>query len=161
MATAITPVVAAFGTLTSTGVNVSANDTVVIGGQTYTFKASVTTTANEVKIGADAAGSLANLKAAINASDPTVHGSATVANAFVTATTLTATTLKVVAKVPGSVGNFITTTKTAVTLSFGGAVLASGSGAVNTAISEILAGCQLSAEVEQLLRSFDGNSETN
>ena len=56
----ITALVYGFGTLTSTGVQVTANDTVTIAGVAYTFKASVTTTANEVKIGADAAGSLAN-----------------------------------------------------------------------------------------------------
>jgi hypothetical protein len=157
----ISSLVYASGTLTSTGVQVTANDTVTIGGVTYTFKASVTTTANEVKIGADAAGSLANLKAAINASDPTVHGSLTVVNPHVVATTLTSTTLKVVSKVPGAIGNFIATTEVAATLSWGAATLASGSGSVATAISELLAGGQINADVEQTLRSMDGDSVVN
>lgn len=151
----------AIGTLTSTGVNVSADDTVTIGLVVYTFKASVTTTANEVKVGADAAASLANLKAAINASNATVHGSLTVANPHVVATTLTETTLKVVAKVPGVIGNVIGTTEDADTLSWGGTVLASGTGSIYTAIGQILATEQVNSAVEQILRSLDADAAAN
>ena len=154
----LSTLVRAFGTITSTGVQVTANDTVTIGGQVYTFKASVGATANEVKIGADAAGSLANLKAAINASDSTVHGSATVANAYVQATTLTSTTLKVVCRIPGAIGNFVTTTEAAATLSWGGSVLASGSGSLATVFSEILSAAQLDADQYQAILGFDDAS---
>lgn len=157
----ITALAYASGTLTSDATNVTANDTVTVGSVTYTFKASVTTTANEVKVGADAATSLSNLKAAINASDPTVHGSLTVANPNATATTLTATTLKVVAKTPGTVGNFIPTTEASTHLSWGGAVMSGGTGGINTAITELLASEQVNSAVEQILLSIDGTSTSN
>lgn len=144
--------VRAVGTLTSTGTNVSANDTVTVGGVVYTFKASVTTTANEVLIGADAAASLANLKSAINLDGTAVYGSATVENPHVTATTLTSTTLKVEAKVAGTIGNLIASTESAATLSWGGAVLASGAGFLPQAIEDILSYAQVNSEV---LAAFD------
>lgn len=151
----------AIGTLTSDATNITADDTVTIGLVVYTFKASVTTTANEVKVGADAAASLANLKAAINASDATVHGSLTVANPHVVATTLTATTLKVVAKVPGVIGNVIGTTEASTHLSWGGTVLAGGTGSIYTAISQILSTEQVNSAVEQILRSLDADAASN
>jgi hypothetical protein len=138
-------------TLTSNGTDVTAADTVTIGTVVYTFRASVTTTANEVKVGGTAAASLDNLKAAINASDPTVHGSLTVANPYVEATTNTDTTQVVVAKVPGLVGNYIPTTKSAATLTWGTTVLAGGTGSVYVALQEIITQCQLNADVLQAL----------
>lgn len=121
----------AVATLTSTGVNVSADDTVTIGAVTYTFKASVTTTANEVKIGADAAESLANLKKAINLTGTggTEYGSATVIHPTVRASTLTATTLLLVAKTAGTGGNALASTEAAATLSFGAGTFAGGAAA--------------------------------
>ena len=99
-----TPGAVAFSTLTSSGVQVTAGDTVTIGGQVYTFRAALTTaaTANEVKIGSDAEHTLINLKAAINADSSVAgvsFGSNTVANAFVIATTLAPTTLLIVNRV--------------------------------------------------------------
>lgn len=115
-------------TLTSSGVNVTAADTVTIGNKTYTFRASVTTTANEVKIGADAATTLANLKAAINgaAGSGTTYGSLTTAHTQVDAGTITATTLVLTAKLGGTTANAYASTKSAVTLSFPGATFNSG-----------------------------------
>jgi hypothetical protein len=69
------------------------DETVTIGATTYTWKSTVSTTANQVKIGADFRESMVNLAAAINASsvDGTGsgvrYGSSTTANASCTAVT--------------------------------------------------------------------------
>lgn len=117
-------------TLTSNGTAPTTADTVTIGGQVYTFRTALTaaTTENEVLIGASAAAALDNLKSAINASagGGTTYGSNTKANSSVTATTNTDTTQVVRAIDAGTEGNSIATTKSAVTLSWGAATLASG-----------------------------------
>ena len=158
----ITAVVPAVGTLTSTG-TFGNTQTVVIGSKTYTFQTTLTNVDGNVAIGADAATSLANLKAAINlgAGAGTAYAAAMTENAHVKATTLTATTLKVVAKVPGTVGNFIPTTETQTNASWGGTTLAGGTGSIATAISEIMAGSQLNAEVMQTLLNIDADSTTD
>lgn len=114
-------------TLTVTGQPIAA-ETVVLGAVTYTFRASVTTVANEVLIGADAAASLANLKAAINleAGSGTKYGSLTVVHPTVEAFAITATTLKVRAKVGGTAGNALASTETLTNGSFPGATFNSG-----------------------------------
>lgn len=123
------PVTQAFTTLTSDAVNVAAAETVTIGAVTYTFRAAVGVTANEVKVGADAATSLANLKAAINA-DPAgsgvTYGSATVVHPTVAASAITATTLFMYAKVGGVAGNALASTETSAHLSFTAATFAGG-----------------------------------
>lgn len=114
-------------TLTSDGTNVTANDTVTIGAVTYTFKAAVTTTANEVKIGADAAATLQNLKDAINLTGTTAqYGSLTVIHPTVSAGAITATTLLLFAKTGGTGGNSLTSTEASTHLSFPGATFNSG-----------------------------------
>jgi hypothetical protein len=127
----------AITTLTSTGVNVTAADTVTIGAVTYTFRAAVTTTANEVKIGADAAATLQNLKDAINLTGTTAqYGSLTVVHPTVTAAAITTTTLRMYAKTAGTGGNSLASTKSAVTLSFTGSTFAGG--AASTGVSSLL-----------------------
>lgn len=133
----------AIGTLTSTGVNVTDGDTVVMGAtggtvRTYRFK-TVMAQADDVQIGADAETSLANLKKAIDASgtEGTHYFAGTTANVDVIGYTLTATTLVVAFRTIGVVGNAYTTTKTAVTLSWGGATLAGG---VDTTLATITIG---------------------
>lgn len=131
----------ALTTLTSTGVNVTADDTVTIGAVTYTFKSAPTTGANEVKIGADAEASLANLKKAINLTgvSGTDYGSATVIHPTVTAGVATATTLKLFAKTGGTGGNSLASTEVATTLSFPGATFNSGTpGTAATGVSAML-----------------------
>lgn len=124
--------VAATSTLTSNNTNVANNDTVVINGRTYTFKTNLTasTTANEVKIGADADASLLNLIHAINntGTPGTDYGSLTTINADVSAaSSVTAHAFLVTAKVAGTAGNAITTTTpVGATLSWTGATLANG-----------------------------------
>lgn len=121
----------AIGTLTSDATIPTADDTVTIDGVVYTFKAAPTTVAGEVKLGASAAEALANLKAAINldAGAGTLYGSLTVVHPTVRATTLTATTLKVVAKTGGTAGNALATTEGSTHLSWGGVTLAGGAAA--------------------------------
>lgn len=131
----------ALTTLTSDATNVTADDTVTIGSVTYTFKASVTTTANEVKIGTNAAGTLANLKKAVNLSGVggTDYGSLTVINPDVTAYTLTATTLKLFAKTGGTAGNSLASTEASTHLSFPGATFNSGTpGSAASGVSALL-----------------------
>lgn len=125
------------GTLTSSGVQVTANDTVTIGANTYTFKAGPTTVANEVKIGADAAATLLNLKNAINLTgvSGTDYGSLTVIHPTVTAGAITPTTLVLFAKTAGTGGNALAFSKSAATLSVSAANLAGG--AASTGVSPI------------------------
>lgn len=119
----------ATGTLTVTG-NAVAAETVTIGTKTYTWRASVTTTANEVLVGGTASASLDNLKSIINLDGNTaVYGSSTTVNADVRASTKTATTLFLVAKVGGTAGNSLATTETMTNASFGGATLSGGAAA--------------------------------
>lgn len=119
----------ALGTLTAAA-NVADTETVTIGGKVYTFQATLTNVDGNVKVGADAATSLANLHAAINLGSGagTAYAAAMTANPHVKATAVTATTVVVKSKVDGAIGNFIPTTETAVQLSWGAALLASGSG---------------------------------
>lgn len=134
----------AVGTLTSDATNVSNNDTVTIGSQTYTFKTALTaaTTANQVLIGADAATSLDYLKEAINGTGTpgTNYGSQTPVHSQVTATTNTDTT-QVVAARDYAVGNAsIATTETSSHLSWGATTLASGTSGVSAKTSYNLRG---------------------
>jgi len=84
--------------------------------------------AYDVQIGASAAVSLDNLKAAINASGTpgTEYFAGTEAHPDVIATTNTDTTQVVEAKLPGTAGNSIATTETSTHLSWGAGTLASG-----------------------------------
>lgn len=124
----------AVATLTSTGTIPTANDTVTIGAVTYTFKATVTTTANEVLLGASASEALDNLKHAINLTGTpgTHYGSATVIHPTVRASTKTATTLFLVAKTAGTGGNSLASTEASTQLSFGGANFSGGAAAAGT-----------------------------
>lgn len=119
--------VKATGTLTSDATNVSANDTVTIGGYVYTFVATPSAPF-QVDIGGTAAATLDNLKAAINDSGTagTTYGTGTYAHPSVTATTNTDTTQVVEARLGGANGNAIATTESSSHLSWGAATLASG-----------------------------------
>lgn len=117
----------AVGTITSDGTAPNNNDTVTIDTKVYTFKTTLTNTEGEVLIGGSAAAALDNLKSAINHSSG--FGSTyycAVAHPTVAATTNTATTQVVRARVIGTAGNSIATTETSSHLSWGGATLTSG-----------------------------------
>lgn len=119
----------ATGTLTLAE-NVAADETVTIGSKTYTFKATVGSTADEVKVGADASGSLDNLIAAINgaAGAGGTYGSSTAAHADVTAAAGAGDTMTLTAAVAGTAANSLATTETLAGSGnqFGGATLSGG-----------------------------------
>lgn len=145
------PVVAS-GVLTFTG-NAVDTQTVVIAGKTYTFQDSLTDVDGNVHVGADAAGSIKNLAAAINMDNNGETGTTGVdyaasmsgqnyVQAFVTATTLT---LK--AEAPGSIGNLVTTTETLANASWGAATLENGTGTVDAWLVNLMRMNQINAEV--------------
>lgn len=127
--------VAATGTLTITA-NPLNNETVVIGGKTYTFKDTLTNTDGFVQVGIDAAASLANLGSAINLTGNAgvQYAAATTLNASVTASDLDGNPLNLLltAKTAGTAGNSVGTTETLTNGSFGGATLSGGVAAVAT-----------------------------
>lgn len=118
----------ATGTLTSTGTNVTDGDTVTIGTTVYRFKTTMAQAFDVQRDGSTAAQSLVNLKAAVNLSGTvgTNYFAGTTIHPTVEATAITATTLVLLAKTPGTGGNAIATTKSAVTLSFGAVTLTGG-----------------------------------
>jgi flagellar hook protein FlgE len=126
----------ATGVLTVTG-NANAGETVTIGGTTYTFVTALSTgptVPDQVLIDTTgAAGTLANLAAAINgtAGGGTTYSTGTAANASVTATAA-ATTLSLSASSPGTTGNSIATTTTMADGTFGAATLTGGAAATST-----------------------------
>ena len=89
------------------GAQPTANDTVTIADKTYKF-VSALSAANDVKLGSDAAGTIANLTAAINgaAGEGTTYGTGTVANAYVAATAGSGK-VALEAKQAGAAGNAI------------------------------------------------------
>jgi len=111
----------ATGTITSSGVQVTADDTVTIDTTTtYTFVDGVPQSEGDVHIGDSAAETLDNLKLAINRTDPTTHNGntylVTAAHPTVEATTNTDTVQTLQAKTAGAAGNALTLAKSAVTL---------------------------------------------
>jgi hypothetical protein len=124
----------AVGTLTLTG-NAVADETVTIGSKTYTWKASVSTTANQVKVGASAAASITNLIAAVNGGtgSGTLYGSATVASTQVIAAQGSGTSMTATARIGGTAANSYATTDTMTNATWGAATLAGGTdqGAAN------------------------------
>lgn len=119
-----TPAVA---TLTLTG-NAVDGETVTIGTQTYTWKNTVAAVADQVLVGANAAASLVNLKAAVNleAGAGTLYGSGTAANTSAKCQSITSTTAFLVAITGGTTGNTITSTETMTNGSFGGTTFSGG-----------------------------------
>jgi len=143
--------------LTSNATNVSDGDTVTIGSTVYRFKNTMAA-AYDVKIGASAAASLDNLKAAINASGTpgTEYFAGTLAHPSVVATDNADTTQKIIARVPGTAANTLATTKSAATLSFPAATLGDGTGASNPGVAPE------TVTIDSVVYSFvDVLSETN
>lgn len=155
---------AASSTLTSTGTTPTDSDKIQVDGVTYTAKTtlSVPALANEVLIGGSAAVFLDNLKSAINRTGTvgTDYSSATVIHPTVTATTNTDTTQLVVAKQIGVQGNLLTTSSTAVTLSWTGANLTSGA---NSVANQVLIGSNAAANLSNLKAAIEdsGTSGVN
>lgn len=116
--------------LTSDATAPANNDTVTVGGVTYTFKTTLTGAANEVLINTTAAAALTNLKRAITLTGTigTDYGTGTVVNPVVTATTLTSTTLVIEAIDQTLDGNSLAVSEASTHLSFDTAVLNGGAG---------------------------------
>lgn len=132
----------ATSTLTSSGVNVTAGKVIVVNTTTYTFRSTFSTgptVANEIKIGSDAAATLANIKKAINGTGVagTDYSVGTVAHTTVAAHTLTATTLLVYARTGGTGGNTYPSTTDETTLSWTGADFAN-TGSAASGVSSML-----------------------
>ncbi|MDR3405122.1 MAG: hypothetical protein P4L99_21690 [Chthoniobacter sp.] len=109
----------------------TANDTFTLGATTYTFKASVSTTANQVKIGSSLAATQTNVVDAINAlpgGSGTEFGSATTANATATAAAAVANVITVTAILPGTAANSAASTSsfTSGSNAWGASTLAGG-----------------------------------
>lgn len=120
--------VAAQGTLTFTGQPADA-ETVVIGGQTYTWETAAIDVADEVAVGADVAESISNLVSAINtgaSGSGTIWGAGTTQNSDVTARKGPGDTLIVTARTPGTAANSVGTTETMANASWGAATLEGG-----------------------------------
>ena len=120
----------ASGALTFSGLAL-ADETVVIDGVTYTFKAALTPAAGEVLIGADAAGCASNLTDAINgnvANADTTYGAGNGAHSSVVAT-LNGAVVELQAENPGQAGE-VATTETLTNGAFGAATLTGGIGGV-------------------------------
>jgi len=127
-------VVAATGTITSDGTNVSDTDTVTVGTKTYTFKTTLTPTEGEVLIGDTAAETLDNLKLAINRTDPETNDGVkykvAAAHTTIEATTNTDTVQTVQALTAGADGNSIALEEASTHLTVSGATLSGGVTAV-------------------------------
>ena len=112
---------AASGTLTFTG-QPTAGDTFTVGTTTYTAVATLSGAANEVFLGANLAGFIANLVAAVNAGAGagTAYGTGTAQNALASAAA-TGSAVVFTAWYADASGNAVVTTTTAVHASFGAA----------------------------------------
>ena len=126
----------ATNTLTSDATNVAEDETVTIGAIVYRFRDTLAQ-AYDVKIGADAATSLANLKKAINGTGVagTDYFAGTVAHTLVIANAITATTLQVWSRTIGTGNNALGTTETSGHLSWADTTLGGGTGASNPGVA--------------------------
>lgn len=127
--------------LTSNATNVTDGKVVVIGAITYRFKNTLAA-AYDVKIGASAAVTLDNLKAAINASGTagTEYYAGTEAHPYVYASDNAATTQKIVARTVGNAAataivNALATTTNEPTLSWADTTFGGGTGDSNPAVT--------------------------
>ena len=129
------------------------DETVVIGDVTYTFRATIGATANQVDVGTDQTVSAVNLMAAINLGDTagTNYGSETVLNPYVTASIVTNAQVICTVKDRGVMGAGLTFTE-------GGdgswAETTTGSGYNETFLSEILEFSQIPAAVIDDIRAY-------
>ena len=121
--------VAATSEIVSSGVNATEGDTVTLGTTVYQLMDTMAA-AYDVKIGASAAATLDNLKAAINATgtEGVEYFAGTLVHPDIEATTNTDTVQTIVARVAGVAANDIATTEVAVTLTIPATTLGEGTG---------------------------------
>lgn len=136
--------VAASGTITSNGTNVSPGDTVTIAGKVYTYRATVgeLVADGDVLIGGSAANSVNYLNLAITRFSPAIYnynGSFPIyyinaAHPLVTSVYGGSLSNTISAITPGILGNQITLAKSAATLTLSGSTLTGGKDAVGDKI---------------------------
>lgn len=133
---AIVPGSHAESVVTSDTTNVAEDETITIGATVYRFRDTLAQ-AYDVQIGASAAATLDNLKAAINASGTpgTEYFAGTEAHPDVVATDNADTTQKIVTRIPGTASNAAATTTTASHLSWADTTLGGGTGASNPGVA--------------------------
>lgn len=133
------PTAAAAALVYTFAANPTAADTVTIDGVVYTYRASVTTTANEVLIGATLTDTRNNLVAAINGADGggTTYGSATVANPRVAAVATSTNAVTASARAKGTNGNAIAVAEAGAQTSWAGGAVALTGGVDPTAAEAI------------------------
>lgn len=150
----VTPSVAATGVLTSADTGqFTAGKIVTVGTKVYTFRATISTGPTipfEVKLGADADASLANLVKAINLSGVagTDYSVGTTIHPDVSAGTVAAHATTLTAKELGFAGNAIVSTTDEAKLSFAAATLVDGVGGVLS--SAALGGATLTAYTDKM-----------
>lgn len=146
--------VAASIVLTATG-NPSDGDTVTLGTQTYTFRATPDDP-DEIDIGGTASDSLDNLIAAVTggAGEGTAYGTGTLENADVTAAAGSGDTVLVTALIAGVSGNSIAVAEASTVLAFAGGATALSGGLDSSAvtITAVDAGADTFAAVNGLER---------
>lgn len=122
--------VKATATVTSSGVNVTAGDTITINTKTYTFRSDAPDAEGEVLIGGSAAETLDNLKLAVNRTDPTTNDGVkykiAAAHTTVAATTNADASQVLEALAEGAAGSDYTLSVSAVTLTVPVAEFAGG-----------------------------------
>ncbi len=136
-------------------------ETLVIAGKTYTVQTTLTDVDGNVNIGADIAGTISNLVAAINLSNEgesavgaaTDYALAMTRNPSVHATTST-DTLTCSALIPGDHGNTITLTVGTSATTVDNATLENGSGNIASWLEGVLVLNQINAEVMYELKTL-------
>lgn len=154
----LTAAVAASGTLTSDNEQVTAGARVVLGSLTYQFVTALSATPPasyiEVVIGADADGTLTNLKNAIN-EDLATFGSTYSKNArqntLVSAGDITSHALALTARTAGTAGNSITFTTTEATYT-----PTAFAGGVDTVANEIKIGADAATTLDNIKAAING-----
>ncbi len=141
------------GTFTATGAPAAAA-TLVVGGVTYTWRATVGATANEIFIGATTTANAQNIFDAINATPSALGvtvGSATVRNPEAKALKSVGPVCTVISGVPGVVGNRVPTSSSTANIAAAGATLASGAGSLDLDLLGNLRTMQMPASISEVL----------
>lgn len=156
-AASITAAVAATAVLTSDETNVTNGDTVTVGTQIYTFVTTLSGLPYEIKIGADADTTLANLVAAINgaAGIGVKYGYNTMVHPLVSAGAVAVHATTLTARSTGTGGNAIAKAENSTHLDFDGAG-AAFTGGVNSIPNQILIGAAGDDTMANLAAAING-----
>ena len=152
----LTTITKASGTVTAG--TIANTETITVAGKVYTFQTTLTDVDGNVDIGADDDASIDNLVAAINlaAGSGTTYAASMTANPHVTAVADGASpnVMTVTANVPGTLGNLVALAEATTGATLSGAVLASGAGSMDVAMSELKSKAQLNSDVLAAIEEF-------